>query len=82
MSAGNAPKVGYTVTGATDTIKVGFDGGPIEGTTYTYQATNGYTGKLFIPHPVDRDPAAVRAAVEGDLRQIVTALNLTGTVGG
>ena len=82
MPPARAPKVGYTVTGASPDVKIGFDGGPIEGTTYTYEATNGYTGKLFIPHPVDRDPQAVLAAIAGDLQAVVSVLGTSGTVGG
>jgi len=82
MPPATGGKVGYTVNGAASDVKIGFDGGPIEGTTYTYQATNGYTGHLFIARPVDRDPVAVRAAIEGDLQGVLAALAITGTVGG
>ncbi len=75
-------QVGYKVTAATVTTTIGYDGNPIEGTTYTYEATNGYTGRLFIAHPVDRDPVAVQAAVAGDLRAVLAALAVSGTIGG
>lgn len=80
MPSGPAELVSFTVTSATDTIKVGYDGKPVHGDTIGYTATNGYNGSVFLPRPDSRDKATVIAAVTADLKSVLAAQAMSGTV--
>lgn len=75
-----AEVVGFTVTDSRDTIRIDYEGSPIQGDTIGYSATNGYNGQVWLPRPDSRDKAKVIAAARDDLQRVIAAMRVSGTV--
>jgi len=80
MSNGNP--VTYTVTGVTPDTHFSPTSTPIPGKQVAYSTSTGYEGSVFIPDTIFTDPAAVRLAVEGEVKAVAAVQGLAGTVGG
>jgi len=74
--------VTYTVTGVTQETQFALDGQLIPGKNIRFTTSAGYSGKLFVPDSVFRDPAALKMAIEGDVKAVAAALGITGSVSG
>lgn len=77
--APSAP-VGYQVTGLSPAVDFGPGGNQTPGKTVTFTTTTGYEGTLFVPSSVFGDPSAVQAMIEAEVRQVVAAQQIAGTV--
>ena len=80
MPSGPVEVVSYTVTNAVDTIRINYEGSPIQGDTIYYNATNGYNGQVWLPRPDSTNKAKVLAAVDADLKKVIAAQSITGIV--
>lgn len=80
MPSGPTELVSFTVTDSQDTIRINYEGSPIQGDTISYSATNGYNGQVWLPRPDSRDKAKVTAAVRDDLQKVIAAMRVSGTV--
>ena len=77
-----ANPVGYEVNAVTQETKYSLTGSPNPGKNVTFTTTTGYEGTLFIPDSIFGDAAAVRQAIEGEVKVVSAALAITGTVSG
>jgi hypothetical protein len=80
MGAGS--QVTYQVTGVVAKTEFSPTNTPIPGKEVTFTTSTDYEGKVFIPDTVFGDLAAVRLAVESQVKMVAAAASLSGTVGG
>jgi len=80
MTAGTP--VTYTVTGITPDVQATPANTLVTGKQVAYTMSTGYEGKVFVPDSVFGDVNAVKEAVELQVRAIVAAGAITGTVTG
>lgn len=74
--------VTYEVTDITQETKYGLNGTPIPGKNVSFKASSGYEGTLFIADSIFSDTAAMRQAIEGEVKAVASAMAIKGTVGG
>jgi len=72
--------VTYQVTGVTADTQYNIANTPITGKQVTFEVSNGYLGRIFVPDTVFSDTAAVKAMIEGEVRVVAAAQALNGTV--
>lgn len=82
MPSGPTEVVSYTVTATEDTIRINYEGSPIQGDTISYSASNGYNGQVWLPRPDSTNKVKVIAAVSADLKSVLAAQTISGTVRG
>lgn len=74
------PSVTWQVTGITPHVEATPQDTLITGKQVSFSLSTGYTGKVFVPDSVFGDVNAVKEAVQAQVRAIVAASAITGTV--
>lgn len=54
---------------------------PIRGKQVTYEMSTGYVDTIFVPNNVFNDTGALKKLIEGEVRMVAAAHDITGTVG-
>ena len=80
MTAGTP--VTYQVTGITPDVQATPQNTLVPGKQVAFSLSTGYEGKVFVPDSVFANVAAVQEAVATQVRAIVAASAITGTVTG
>lgn len=78
MTAGTP--VTWQVTGITPDVQATPQNTLVAGKQVAFSISTGYEGKVFVPDSVFSDTAAVKEAVASQVRAIVAASAITGTV--
>jgi hypothetical protein len=74
--------VDYQVTALSPKIEYGSQGQPVAGKQVTFTTSTGYEGTVFVPDSVLANVDRVRAIVEDEVRTVVAAQQIAGTIGG
>lgn len=74
--------VTYQVTGVTPSTTFNGTSTPVPGKLVAYTTSSGYTGSVFVPDSVFADKAAITRMIEGEVRLVVAAQNITGSIAG
>lgn len=70
----------YRVTGVTEDTSYNTSNTVIYGKRVSFDTSSGYSGSVFVPNSVFTDTAATAAMVEGEVRLVLAAQQIAGTV--
>jgi hypothetical protein len=72
----------YKVTGVTQDSQFTGQSTPVTGKRVAFSTSSGYDGAVFVPDSIFSDVAAVQKLIEGEVRLVYAAQNITGNVTG
>lgn len=79
---GQPAAVSYEVTAVAPDTQFSPTGPAVAGKRISIKTSTGYEGSVFVPAAVFADAGAVRRLIEGEVKMVVAAQQIAGTVSG
>jgi hypothetical protein len=73
--------VTYQVTAVVPKVEYGSQGQQVAGKSITFATSTGYEGTVFVADSILGDVDRVKAAIEAEVRIVVAAQQIAGTIG-